>query len=280
MGQLPTVLLVGASGMLGTDLFKALGPVTTWKLITLKRDKLDITNASQTKKVIEDLKPAVVINSAAYTDVDGAEREKEKAFAVNVQGPRNLIAGCATVGAKLVHFSTDQVFDGTGQKPWTEESTPNPLNYYAETKLMGEKPVLEDEEGLVIRVQWLYGQKKDRFTPLKQKEIFTPFSDQYGSPTWTRNVADTVRDLIRRDASGLFHFAYDDFASWADVFSFVRTELNLKVKLEPKRTEEMKLPARRPKFSVLSNQKLVNCLGLKGMGSWRGPLREFLRHPV
>ena len=112
---------------------------------------------------------------------------------------------------------------------------------------------------------------------LRGKEIFTPFIDQFGAPTWTRDVVQVVIRLIERNAEGLFHFAYDDYASWAQVFEFVRDELRLTTRLLPKRTDEVKLPAGRPLFSVMSNRKLVEFLGIPGMGSWKDSLREFLQ---
>jgi dTDP-4-dehydrorhamnose reductase len=175
-----------------------------------------------------------------------------------------------------VHFSTDQVFDGKTRSPRVENDSPSPLNHYARTKLIGEEAALKFSNALVIRIQWLYGEKKNRFHMLRDRTEFTPFNDQFGSPTWSKEVAVTTAELLRLDASGLFHFAYDDYASWADVFAFVKTELRLGVKLNAKRTDEVSLPAARPLFSVMSNRKLVKFLGRDGLGSWKDPLRRFL----
>lgn len=274
--KLPTILIVGASGMLGSDLKTVLEKIPKWRIVSLGRDSLDITKFDEVRRIFQELKPAWVVNSAAFTDVDRAENERESAFALNVLGPRHLATCAFDIGARLVHFSTDQVFDGTGQRPWTEDDHPHPLNYYAETKYLGEKETLESSVNLLVRVQWLYGEKKDRFTPLKHRATFTPFVDQFGAPTSTRQVAEVVRELVQKEVSGLYHFAYDDFASWAEVYRFVKEELELSIRLEPKMTDDVDLPAKRPKFCVLSNQKLLNRLGWKEMGSWKIPLRQFL----
>jgi dTDP-4-dehydrorhamnose reductase len=246
-------------------------------ILSLGRKELDISLLSSVEKTLSSHRPATVINCAAYTNVDGAETEREVAEKVNAIGPRNLAQICTEFGIKLIHFSTDQVFDGKSDHPRTEEETPHPLNYYAQTKLEGERAVLECPSSLVLRVQWLYGQKKDRFTRLRDLTEFNAFSDQFGAPTWTREIVTSVLRLIDENHTGLFHFAYDDAASWFDVFSFVKDEMGWPVALNPSRTTDLGLPAKRPLFSVLSNKKLCSTLGIASMGSWKKPLREFLQ---
>ena len=188
--------------MLGSDLtsfFK--DAIGADQVCATDYDTLDITVADSVKKKLGDLMPGLVINAAAYTDVDGAECNREAAYRLNVIGPKNLADACSLFGSKLIHFSTDYVFDGTGNRLWTEEDMPNPSNYYAETKLQGEEAVRRHRDSLVIRLQWLYGGKRDRFTILKKRESFTPFSDQYGAPTWTREVCKTVKELSALDAA-------------------------------------------------------------------------------
>jgi len=272
------ILITGAGGMLGADLIERFGQeVGKDRIIAADHQMLDISNWQNVGQLIRQHEPFLVLNAAAYTKVDDAEKERDKAYNVNVVGTANLVEWCDEFGAKLVHFSTDQVFDGTKSTKRTEEDTPNPVNYYAETKLLGEQEIARMQDAIILRVQWLYGKKKDRFTPLKDKEVFTPFSDQHGAPMWTKVVADTVAKLVKRDVAGLYHLAYDDHATWAEVFEFVKEELGLKVRLEPKTTAEMNLPARRPLFSALSNHKICKALGRENFGSWRPALREFLK---
>lgn len=271
------VLITGHNGMLGSDLVKLFTEkLGADRVFTRDREKLDVSRWQSVGQALKEIEPSLVVNAAAYTNVDGAEKERELAYAVNVTGVANLAEWCQEFGAKLVHFSTDQVFDGATSNPRTEDEKPQPLNYYAETKYLGEVEALRDPRSLVLRVQWLYGKKKDRFTPLRSKELFTPFADQFGAPMWTKVIAETVYDLVEKDAKGLFHLAYDDYASWADVFQFVKDELKLGVRLEPKKTAEMNLPAKRPLYSVLSNKKLCAALGRPQFGSWKTALKEFL----
>jgi dTDP-4-dehydrorhamnose reductase len=268
------VVITGGGGMLGCDLAETFAGRKD--VHVLDRAALDIAGPG-VLAALDKYRPSVVINAAAYTNVDGAETEREAAHAGNARGPAQLARACRELGIKLVHFSTDQVFDGTVPTPRSETDPVNPANNYAATKYEGERAVLENADALVLRVQWLYGARKDRFTPLRDKAVFTPFADQYGAPTWTRDLAAVTTQLMSRDARGLFHFAYDDYASWAEVFQFVKDELGLSVQLQPRQTAEVKLPARRPLFSVMSNRKLVSFLGLSGMGSWKDSLREFLQ---
>ena len=270
------VVITGAGGMLGWDITRLF---KLWmgesRVIPLGHGDLDVTDLPSIRKQFALLKPSAVINCAAYTNVDLAETEREDAKALNQAAPGFLATGANEVGAHLIHFSTDQVFDGRTEAPYTEEHPTHPLNQYAATKCLGELPVIE-AGGTVLRVQWLYGEKKDRFTYLKHKEVFTPFADQYGAPTWTEDICRVVAAVLTQNIRGLYHLSYDDFASWAEVFAFVKEKLNLSVQLKPKLTKEVDLPAKRPEFSTLSNQKLISALGWSKMGSWKDSLSEFL----
>jgi dTDP-4-dehydrorhamnose reductase len=271
------LLITGAGGMLGWELKEHFSK--SWKggpVVALDREALDITRRIQVETCFNEYRPHVVLNAAAYTNVDGAESERELAYAINCMGVANLVAGCRVRGTKLVHFSTDQVFDGTGNIPWSEEMAPRPSNYYAETKWLGEKEAMRAPGALILRVQWLYGKRKDRFNTLRGKTTFTPFADQWGAPTWTRDICGFAEELLNREAQGIFHLSYDDYASWAEVFEFARDVLSLEVQLIPKKTEEVSLPAARPRFSVMSNRKLQSFLSRDKIGSWKDALRAFL----
>src|SRR3989338_8017722 len=206
------VVITGSQGMLGSDIQlefeKQFGPGAVFGFT---RQALDITSQSQIDQMFAGVKPTLVINAAAYTNVDAAETDRDAAFEVNARGPSLLAGACRRIGAKLVHFSTDQVFNGESKRPWLESDKPEPLNYYATTKLAGERAVLGVSDAVVLRVQWLYGYKKERFTQLKTQKVFSPFSDQCGAPTWTRDVVHRLPRLCEH--SGLFHFAYYDHSS-------------------------------------------------------------------
>ena len=283
MSDSPRVLIIGAKGMLGTDLVQTFserfgtGLEAAGRVVGIDTESVDITEPTSVFSAFSRYKPTLVVNAAAYTDVDGAETNRALAYRVNTQGPINLLAACREFQVPLVHFSTDYVFDGTLNRPQTEEDELHPASYYAETKALADRALLLSSLVLVLRVQWLYGKAKNRFTTLKDKKIFTPFSDQYGCPTWTRDIAAMVVTLCDRNARGLFHFAYDDYATWAEVFEFVKKELRLSTELRPKKTEEAKLPAARPKFGVLGTAKLRNFLGRDTLGDWKTALRDFLK---
>lgn len=273
------ILIIGSQGLLGSEFVTLLRDnLSHSQIIPTTHAQLDITNPDQIQTTLSDLKPLWVINTAAYTQVDLAEVEREKALAINAKGPKFLAKFCSDHGAKLIHFSTDYVFNGNGIKPWTESDKPEPVvpNWYGETKLLGEQAVMEFDGNLVCRVQWLYGSKQDRFSAIKNKNTFTPFSDQFGAPTWTRDIVRWVLAILSKEGSGLFHLAYDDYASWYEVYEFVKKKLNLSVDLIPSFSSELRLPAKRPLNGRLSNKKLIDFLGLKSAGSWKESLSSFL----
>lgn len=267
------VLVTGAGGMLGWELARAFRE--EGDVVACDRASLDVADETSVRAALSRHRPRLIVNAAAFTAVDAAESQREAAFRANVTGPAVLARVAAETGAKLVHFSTDQVFDGSGSTPWTESDVPRPINYYAETKLLGEREALAAPGTLVVRVQWLYGEKKERFTLLRGRTVFHPFADLMGAPSWAKHVAKTVVELAARDAEGVFHWAHDDYASWADVYAYVKELLDLPVVLEPQLTAAAALPAKRPRFCVLSNRKVTDFLG-RGLGGWREPLREFL----
>lgn len=270
------LLVTGAHGMLGWEWTRKLRALFgSASVLAVDRQELDICDEGALRRYFSTHQPSAVFNCAAYTNVDGAESEREEAWKANALGPKLLAATCQEFDSLLVHYSTDQVFDGDADHPRTEEETPNPSNHYAATKLEGEEAVLSQKISLVLRVQWLYGEQKDRFSGLRKKESFSPFSDQFGAPIWTREIVRYSMELLDKKCRGLYHLAYDDYASWAEIFEFVKQTWHLPVRLEPRRTAEAKLPANRPLFSVMSNAKISKALGVK-IGSWKTPFQEFL----
>lgn len=274
------ILVTGSRGMLGRELVEAF--CTRWgakSVIGLDSSGLDITQPLKVLECFKNQPISFLVNCAAYTDVDKAETERERALAVNAVGPKVLSNVASSFGVPIIHFSTDYVFSGSKVEPLTEEDIPSPPkpNYYGETKLLGERAVLEQSSNIVLRVQWLYGKSKERFSHLKDRSEFYPFDDQWGAPTWCRDVSQVVCDLIEKKAKGLFHFAYDDFATWYDVYQFVCNEMGYSTQLIPKKIAELNLPAKRPRYGMMSNKKLLRELGRESMGSWKIALREFLR---
>lgn len=273
------ILITGARGMLGSDLAEVLGKkYGASEVRATDLPELDILNATMLREFVGQLKPSIIINTAAYTDVDRAETDRDFARALNATGPKNLAQAAKDVGALLVHFSTDHVFDGKSTTPWTETSEPNPANYYGQSKYEGDLEVQKYRDHLIVRVQWLYGKLKNRFTQLKTKQTFTPFVDQFGAPTWTLDISDATLRLIEKNQRGLFNFSYDDFGSWMDVYECVKKTLGCDTQLIPKYSHEVSLPAKRPHYAVMSNAKYKEAVGLAQVGTWRERLIEFLAH--
>lgn len=271
------VVILGASGMLGFDLLGALkARFSPANVFAPSRFECDLGNEKAGVEYLKKISPRYLVNAAAFANVDKAETERDAAFLANVSGPEWLARYCNGSGTKLLHFSTDQVFDGTKGTPYSEADFPNPVNYYAETKYLGEQTVLKNRDAVVMRVQWLYGRARDRFTPIRREAEFSAFVDQSGAPTWTEELCRWVMPLVSGESHGIFHMVHDDYDSWAEVYRFVIQTTGWATQIRETKTADAALPAKRPPFSVLSNLKLKNFLGVDSLGSYRGPLKRFL----
>lgn len=277
------ILVIGAKGMLGRDLVETLrSSVGTDEVIGWDMEEIDILEESTTVTKIESLQPAIVINVAAYTDVDGCESHQEKAFATNAEGMRHVTLGAVRCGARVVYLSTDYIFDGKKGKPYLENDPPNPLNVYGLTKLKGEEYVLElAKEVLIVRTQWLYGRHGNNFvaTILRQareKRVLSVVNDQTGSPTYTVDLSKAISSLIQGNAQGIFHVANSNFCTW---YQYAQAILKLSgmegVKVIPMSSRELGRPAIRPAYSVLDTQKFKRDMGT-GLRSWLEALKDYL----
>jgi len=281
------LLVIGAKGMLGRDLVDTLRfsfrPNQDWEILEWDIDEIDIQEENITVTKIENMKPQIVINLAAYTDVDGCELNEEKAFAVNAEGMRHVALGALKCNAKVVYISTDYVFDGEKKEPYKEEDSPHPLSVYGRSKLRGEQYVQElVEDSLIIRSQWLYGRHGKNFVntilrEAREKKVVSIVDDQTGSPTYTVDLATAIADLIHRRARGIFHVANSDSCTW---FAFGQTILKLsgllEVRVLPISTKELGRPAARPLYSVLSTQKLRREINMT-LRPWSQALREYIK---
>ncbi len=277
------ILVIGAKGMLGRDLVPLLrNAFRESTLIEWDIDEIDIRNEEETITKIEAVQPAIVINVAAYTDVDGCESNAEEAFAVNSNGMKHIAKGARRCGAKAVYLSTDYVFDGEKGSPYVEEDPPHPINLYGLSKWRGEQATLElDRQGLVIRTQWLYGKYGKNFVTtilrqVRERKVLTIVEDQIGSPTYTVDLSKAIVALIRKGASGIFHVANRDSCSW---YEFGKTILHLtgmkEVKVLPITSKELDRRAVRPSYSVLSTEKFSQTTGIV-LRPWVEALRDFL----
>jgi len=277
------ILVIGAKGMLGRDLMGILHSTCSKdEIIGWDIEEIDIQKEDESITKIEKLRPEIVIHIAAYTDVDGCELDKEKAFAVNAEGTKHMALAASKCDAKMVYLSTDYVFDGEKREPYSESDPPHPLNVYGHSKLKGEQYVQEGvKDSLIIRTQWLYGPFGRNFVDsiLQQAKVKSALSivkDQLGSPTYTLDLARAISELIRVEARGIFHVTNSNFCTW---YAFAETILKLsgvnRVKVLPISSKELGRPATRPSYSVLSGQKLKKETGWT-MRSWSEALKDYL----
>jgi dTDP-4-dehydrorhamnose reductase len=271
------ILVVGANGMLGRDMMALIGDTARGVDI----DEIDITSLESTERIIRTLKPEAVINCAAYTDVDGCETNVETAMQVNGEGVAHLAMATREIGARLVHVSTDYVFDGSKGSPYVEDDAPCPLGVYGESKLAGELNAGFNPDHLIVRTQWLYGLHGTNFveTMLRlavEKDEIAVVDDQVGSPTWTVDLAHAILALMKSGHRGVYHAANADFCSWNEFAQAIFEEAGLSVKVHGMTTDELNRPARRPLCSTLDCSKLEQDAGFRPR-PWHSALKTYLQ---
>jgi len=271
------ILIVGSKGMFGCDLLSMLGG----RARGLGRDDIDITSPVSAQRVLSTLKPAMVINCAAYTDVDGCETNCETATQVNADGVVNLATVTRDIGARLVQISSDYVFDGGKGAPYLEDDRTGPLSVYGQSKLAGERAAAINPDHLIVRTQWLYGIHGKNFveTMLRmgaEKDLLTVVDDQIGSPTWTVDLCRAIIALNNRGCRGIYHAANAGFCSWNGFARAIFEEAGLPVCVHSMTTAELNRPARRPLYSTLDCSKLERDSGFKPQ-PWRDALRAYLQ---
>ncbi|MFI6108554.1 dTDP-4-dehydrorhamnose reductase [Streptomyces sp. NPDC051310] len=275
-----TWLVTGAGGMLGQDVLACLGGAGTG----LTRRQLDLRDRPAVRAALSALRPAVVVNCAAWTAVDDAEAHEAEALAVNGTGVRHLAEACAAAGARLLHVSTDYVFDGRARVPYAEDAAPAPRTAYGRTKLAGERAVLEvlPEDGYVVRTAWLYGAGGASFVrTMLRLEASRPFvdvvDDQRGQPTWSADVARRLVALGRRGAPpGVYHATSSGDATWYDLARATFRLLGADPgRVRPAPSTAFPRPAARPAYSVLAHGRWREA-DLTPLRDWREALAEAL----
>lgn len=266
VGEVKT-LIFGAGGMLGMDLCKVFPDA-----VKLTHNDIDITDKAQVIDVIKRIDPDVIINAAAYTDVDGCEDEdnRELVFDVNCRAPGYIAQACLDVGATLVHFSTDYVFDGS-KKEYVESDLTHPINVYGKSKLLGERNIIKSMEDFrIIRTSWLFGHHGRNFveTMLKlscEMDEVRVVDDQFGKPTYTADLARNTLEIIDLEA-GIYHVTNEGVCSWYEFASAIIDNV------VPCSSNEFPMKAKRPTYSVLTNTKTAP------MRHWREVVLEYLMH--
>jgi len=281
------VLVLGATGMLGTDLldeWNGVEPATGDELIAAGSADADIRDAGPVDQLLRKVRPDWVVNCAAYTDVDGCEKNRDLAFAVNATGVENVARAAEKIGARVFHVSTDYVFDGNGTRPYETSDPVAPINVYGASKLAGEEALQKNASSWCIgRTSWLFGVHGPSFPEkiLKAAETRPELSvvnDQVGSPTYTRDLARAIRDLVRRDARGIVHISNDGVCSWFDFAKEILAQSGLRNPVHPISTDQSARPARRPNYSVMSPARL-HAYGIQ-LRSWQEALKAFLKERV
>lgn len=274
-----TILVTGANGQLGNEL-RSISGNYNFKFLFTTRNELDITNSDIVTKYFDKNKISIVINTAAYTAVDKAESDLENAYNANALAVKYLSDACKLHSAKLIHISTDFVFDGSSSIPYTEDMDTNPLNTYGKTKLDGEFFALESD-AIIIRTSWVYSSFGNNFvkTMLRLSETRPELSvlfDQIGTPTYAADLAKAIMhiciDKENINKKGVYHFSNEGVASWYDFALAVFEFKNVECKVKPILTEQYPTPAKRPHFSVLNKNKFKTDFNFE-INHWRESLK-------
>lgn len=277
--EMNKILIVGARGMLGQTLVSELKDhaLTLWD-----KDEIDITDASQVNEKISALQPNIIINAAAYTAVDACEENNELAMKVNGEGPGNLAQVAKRIGAILVHYSTDYIFNGTKEAGYTEDfAEVDPVNEYGKSKAAGEAAIKSTADATwnkyyIIRTAWLYGAGGPNFvdtmmTLAQGRDSLSVVNDQHGSPTFTNDLAERTTWMLKElPEFGVYHVTNAGTCTWYEFAKEIFSQAGISITLMPCTSEEFPRPAKRPAYSILLNTKLPE------MRSWQAGLAEYL----
>lgn len=275
------ILLTGKNGQVGWELQRALASLG--EVIACDRSELDLANPDKIVALVREAKPQIIVNAAAYTAVDKAESEPEPAHAINARAPGILAEEAKKLGALLVHYSTDYVFDGTKTEPYTEEDAPNPISVYGRSKLAGEQAIQSSGcRHLIFRTSWVYGPRGKNFllTILrlaKERDELRIVSDQIGAPTTSALIADVTAQILRAfspEKQGLYNLTATGSVSWYGFAQAIVHTAGLTAKVTPIPTSEYPTPARRPSSSLLNTALLRQRFGI-ALPSWEDGLKTY-----
>ena len=273
------ILITGSNGMLGHDLIEALKD--NHELVLTTSRTLDITDKEQVFDFISQNKPDIVINSAAYTDVDGCEQNQDLAYSVNGEGVKNLALACREADSTLVHISTDYIFNGENTRPWVEDDEIGPISVYGKSKLKGEQAILEIlDKFFIVRTAWLYGVNGRNFpkTMLELAENHSQITvvyDEVGTPTYTPDLAKAISQLIETEHYGIYHITNSGSCSWCEFARYIFEVAGKDVEVIPVTAAEFARPAPRPHYSVLENRNWIE-KGFEPLRSYKEAIKEYI----
>jgi dTDP-4-dehydrorhamnose reductase len=274
------VLVTGAHGMLGRRLVESFE--SDWTVVPASRREVDVVDLAAVRRFVGDAKPHVIVHAAAYTDVDGCEKDPDRALRANGIGTRNVALAARDAGAELLYVSTDFVFDGAKAEPYREWDAPNPISLYGASKLWGEQFVRDlCDRFWIVRTQWVYGPDGRNFVDTilsraAQTDELRVVVDQRGSPTYTVDLAAEIRRIVEQGGHGLYHVSNSGACTWHEFAVEICRQAGLgKVRVHEIRSEELARPAKRPANSVLANTHLDLTLGRR-MRPWPEALGAYL----
>ncbi|MET0321183.1 MAG: dTDP-4-dehydrorhamnose reductase [Duganella sp.] len=266
------ILLTGSTGQVGYELARSLQGLG--EVVAVDRNVMDLSNLDQVRDVIRQVRPQLIVNPAAYTAVDKAESEPELAYRVNAEAPGLMAEEARLLGAAMVHYSTDYVFDGASPAPRSEDDATGPLNVYGASKLAGEQAIAAAGiDHLIFRTSWVYGTRGKNFllTMLRlarEREELRVVADQHGAPTWSRTIADTTALVLAqarqggadwwRANSGVYHLSAQGETTWFEFTQAIVDAAGLACRVLPIGSAEYPTPARRPQYSVMSSERLMS----------------------
>ncbi|MDH4212235.1 MAG: dTDP-4-dehydrorhamnose reductase [candidate division WOR-3 bacterium] len=275
------IFVSGAEGALGQEMTRLLRNEKI-KFLATDVKQLDITDFKSTNKVLLDYRPDVILHFAAVSGVDTCERDRDLAFRVNALSSMGLALIAKKIGAKMLYTSTNYVFDGHGEEAFAEYSDPNPLSEYGRTKLLGEKYVKDIcDKYFIVRTSWLFGKNSNRYISKflvaeKKPGSIDVICDQFASLTYIDHLAEAILRVIKSDNYGIYHIVNSGVASWLDFVLRAKKIMRFRTTVRAVKTEELNLPAKRPRFSPLASHSYEFLFACQ-MKSWEEALNEFIK---
>ncbi|CAN5572057.1 dTDP-4-dehydrorhamnose reductase [soil metagenome] len=279
----PVIIVSGKNGQLGKELKDAAVLFPQFYFHFFDRTELDIANAESINNTFEKYKPTYFINTAAYTLVDKAETEQEQAYLINAAATGDIANACKAYNTKLIHISTDYVFNGNGNEPYKETDATDPVNYYGYTKWMGEQLALQNNPAtIVIRTSWVYSVYGNNFVKtmlrlMKDRTDLNVVSDQFGTPTYAKDLAEVIMQIISKGIfqPGIYHFSNEGEINWYEFASAIKDKKQFNCTVHPIPSSQYPTPAKRPAYSVMSKEKIKSTFNIQ-LKPWQQSLAACL----